>query len=157
LLERISIVLAPKKSPADNQAIGRSRGGLTTKIHTTCDALGNPTGFSLTSGESHDLDGFDALQACLTQAQMVLADKAYDADERVRDKLKENGCIAVIPYKKTRLQPLEYDKHIYKLRHLIENVFAKLKQFRGIATRYDKLAKVFLGAVYMAAITVWLK
>ena len=130
---------------------------MTTKIHTTCDALENPTSFFLTSGASHDLDGFDALHPYLTQAQTVVADKVYDVDERVRSILNAQECTAVIPSKRNRLQPSEYDRYMYKTRHLIENFFAKLKQFRAIATRYDKLAQVFLGGIYMAAITVWLK
>ena len=92
----------------------------------------------------------------LTQAEAVLADKAYDADERVRQKLSENDCEAVIPLKKNRLNPLEYDKELYKGRHLIENFFAKLKQYRGIATRYDKTSVSFLGAIYLAATIIWL-
>jgi transposase len=92
----------------------------------------------------------------LTKASAVLADKAYDADERMRDKLKEKGVTAVIPPKKSRVNPADYDKDVYKYRHLIENFFAKLKQYRAIATRYDKTANNFLGAVYMAAIVVLL-
>lgn len=72
-----------------NQAIGRSAGDLSTKIHATCDGLGNPTGFHLTPGQNHDLEGADALMDHLTKADAVLADKAYDADERVREKLKK--------------------------------------------------------------------
>jgi transposase len=92
----------------------------------------------------------------LTQAEAVLADKAYDADERMRQKLAEKKCIAVIPSKKNRVYPIDYDKHTYKDRHLIENFFAKLKQYRAIATRYDKTLQNFLGAVYMAASVIWL-
>jgi len=145
-----------KKNPENDQAIGRSKGGLTTKIHTTCDALGNPTGFHLTAGQDHDLDGADALMDKLTVADAALADKAYDADERVRDKLKEKNCEVVIPSKSNRKEPIPYDKDLYKSRHLIENFFAKLKQFRAIATRYDKLARNFLGAIHLAAAVVWL-
>ena len=115
---------------------------MSTKIHTTCDALGNPTSFHLTGGQAHDLDGSDKLMDYLTQAEIVLADKAYDVDERVRQKLKRQGCEAVIPPKKTRLNPADYDKELYKVRHLIENFFAKLKQYRAIATRYDQLLTV---------------
>ena len=92
----------------------------------------------------------------LIQANAVLADKAYDADERVRKKLEQNDCQAVIPAKKNRLNPVGYDKDLYKARHLIENFFAKLKQYRAIATRYDKIARNFLGAIYMAASVIWL-
>lgn len=87
----------------------------------------------------------------LTQAQYVLADKAYDAEERMRQKLKNRGCIAVIPSRQNRFNPKPYDQHLYKARHLIENFFAKLKQYRAVATRYDKTAQNFLGAIYLAA------
>ena len=129
---------------------------MSTKIHATCDALGNPTGFFLTAGQDADLEGSDALMDKLTQADAVLADKAYDADERMRDKLKKKGCQVVIPPKKNRLNPSFYDKDLYKSRHLIENFFAKLKQYRSLATRYDKTAQNFLGAIYLAASIIWL-
>lgn len=130
---------------------------MTTKIHATCDALGNPTGFHLTPGQAHDLQGADALlPAIVAEVQTVLADKAYDAQERVLDLLEKAGIKTVIPPKSNRIQQREYDKDIYKIRHLIENFFAKLKQFRGIATRYDKRASAFLGAIYLAASVIWL-
>lgn len=129
---------------------------MSTKIHTSTDALGNPTGFHLTAGQEHDLEGADALMHHLVKADAVLADKAYDADERVRHKLAQSGCEANIPPKKNRINPANYDKEFYKERHKIENFFAKLKQYRAIATRYDKTAQNFLGAIYMAAIVVWL-
>ncbi len=149
-------MLGLKKSLDEDQAIGRSVGGLTTKIHATCDALGNPTAFHLTPGQDHDLQGADALMNYLTQAEAALADKAYDADERVRKKLQEKDCIAVIPSKSNRNNPQDYDKDVYKARHLIENFFAKLKQYRAIATRYDKTAQNFLGAIYLASSVIWL-
>ena len=145
-----------KKYPNEDQAIGRSLGGLTTKIHATCDALGNPTAFHLTPGQHHDLVGADALMDQMTKADMLIADKAYDADVRVRQKLEKKGCTAVIPPKSNRKNPSGYDKDIYKARHLIENFFAKLKQYRAIATRYDKTAQNFLGAIYMASIVILL-
>lgn len=129
---------------------------MNTKIHTTCDALGNPTGFYLTPGQCHDLEGADALMNEITKADALLADKAYDADERVRHKLTEKGCIAVIPSKSNRINPASYDKDVYKERHLIENFFAKLKQYRAIATRYDKTALNFPGAIYLASFVIWL-
>ena len=118
--------------------------------------MGNPVAFYLTSGQDHDLEGSDALMDCLTQASAVLADKAYDADKRMRQKLEEKGCMAVIPSKKNRVNQIDYDKDLYKDRHLIENFFAKLKQYRAIATRYDKTASNFLGAIYLASIVIWL-
>ena len=117
--------------------------------------MGNPTSFHLTAGQAHDLDGADILLEDI-KAQALLADKAYDAHERVRQKLQSKGCIAVIPSKANRKKSLPYDKHLYQARHLIENFFAKLKQFRAIATRYDKTARNFLGAIYLAASVIWL-
>jgi transposase len=85
------------------------------------------------------------------EAKVIIADKAYDVDARVITPLVERGVECVIPSKKNRLQPRLYDKELYKTRHLIENFFAKLKQFRGIATRYDKRSLNFLGGIYLAA------
>ncbi len=96
------------------------------------------------------------LPPLLADIQALLADKAYDAQERVLDLLKKAGVQSVIPPKSNRIEQREYDEEMYKLRHLIENFFAKLKQFRAIATRYDKRASTFLGAIYLAATTIWL-
>ena len=137
------------------QAIGRSKGGLTTKIHATCDALGNPTGFFLTPGQAHDLQGADALLPQVS-ANTVIADKAYDADERVLEPLATAGKTAVIPPKSNRKVQREYDRELYKERHLIENFFLKLKQYRAIATRYDKTDAPFLAAIYAAASVILL-
>ncbi len=130
---------------------------MSTKIHTTCDALGNPTGFHLTPGQTHDLDGADALlPAIIDKIHALLADKAYDARERVLAVLEQAGVAIVIPPKSNRLSPRAYDKELYKARHLIENFFAKLKQYRAIATRYDKRAVSFLGAIHLAASVILL-
>ena len=128
---------------------------MSTKIHATVDALGNPTSFHLTPGQAHDLSGADKLIPNL-QADVLLADKAYDAGDRVIDVLKNAGKQSVIPPKKGRLTPREYDKELYKARHLIENFFCKLKQFRAIATRYDKTARNFLAAIYLSSAIIWL-
>ncbi|MEM7650008.1 MAG: IS5 family transposase [Cyanobacteria bacterium P01_A01_bin.70] len=138
-----------------DEAIGRSKGGLSTKIHATCDALGNPTGFFLTAGQAHDLQGADVLIADI-EAEALLADKADDADERMRAVLKRQGIKPVIPSKSNRREPIDYDQHLYQARHLIENFFAKLKQYRAIATRYDKTARNFLGTIHLAAAVIWL-
>jgi transposase len=90
------------------------------------------------------------------QADALIADKAFDADERVIQPLLAAGKTAVIPPKKGRKAPRDYDRDLYKARHLIENFFAKLKQFRAIATRYDKTARNFLAAIHLAASLVWL-
>jgi transposase len=128
---------------------------LSTKIHATVDALGNPTGFFLTPGQACDLDGSDVLLADM-RADTVIADKAYDADARVIHPLEQAGKSFVIPPRRNRKNPRPYDEDLYKERHLIENFFARLKQYRAIATRYDKTARNFLAAIYMAAAVVWL-
>jgi len=143
----------PKKD--DDQAIGRSKGGLSTKIHALVDALGNPLRFLLTAGQTHDLTGADALLPQMA-AEVLIADKAYDADERVLKPLARAGKSAVIPPRQHRTEPRPFDEALYQTRHLIENFFCKLKQFRGIATRYDKTARNFLAALHLAATTIWL-
>ena len=146
-----------KGGDCEAEAIGRSKGGLSTKIHATCDALGHPTGFHLTPGQTPDLQGADALlPLLLADIQALLADKAYDARKRVLDLLEKAGVQTVIPPKSNRIEQREYDEDMYKIRHLIENFFAKLKQLRGIATRYDKRASTLLGAIHLAAAVICL-
>jgi transposase len=128
---------------------------LSTKIHTLVDALGNPVGFFLTGGQAHDLIGADNLLPAM-QAETLIADKAFDADARVIAPLAAAGKTAVIPPKANRRLPRDFDRELYKARHLVENFFAKLKQFRAIATRYDKTARNFLAAVHLAAAAIWL-
>ena len=128
---------------------------MSTKIHATVDALGNPTGFHLTEGQACELDGADVLLPQI-RASTVIADKGFDADERVIVPLEKAGKSIVIPPKANRKHKRDYDKELYKARHLIENFFAKLKQFRAIATRYDKRAINFLAGIYLAAIVIWL-
>jgi transposase len=118
------------------------------------DALGNPVGFHLTGGQAHDLTGADQLLPTM-QATTLIADKAFDADKRVIEPLEAAGKTTVIPSKASRLQPRDYDRHLYKARHLIENFFAKLKHFRAIATRYGKTARNFLGAIHLTAVAIW--
>jgi len=139
----------------DDQAIGRSKGGLSTKIHAFVDALGNPLRFLLTPGQAHDLTGADALLPQMA-AEVLIADKAYDVDDRVLKPLASAGKYAVIPPRQNRTAPRQFDEAFYQTRHLIENFFRKLKQFRAIATRYDKTARNFLAALHLAAATIWL-
>lgn len=138
-----------------NQAIGRSKGGLSTKIHARTDALGNPTGFYLTDGQVHDLNGSDVLLD-LSLSQTWLMDKAYNSRDRVIDPILEAKGQVVMPAKSNSIDQRDYDRNLYKARHLIENFFAKLKQYRAIATRYDKLAQNFLSAIYLASTIIWL-
>lgn len=119
------------------------------------DALGNPLAFLLSPGQAHDLDGADEFLPQM-QAGVLLADKAFDADQRVIDLLLVAGKTPVIPPKNNRKNQRSYDKELYKARHLIENFFCKLKQYRAIATRYDKTARNFLAGIHLAATVIWL-
>ncbi len=123
--------------------------------HALVDALGNPVGFYLTGCEVHDLAGADHLLPNM-QADALIADKAFDANERVLMPLAAAGKAAVIPPRANRTAARSYDRHLFKARHLIENFFARLKQFRAIATRYDKTRRNFLAAVQLAAAVIWL-
>ena len=117
------------------------------------DTLGDPAGFALSPGQAHDLDGADASLPDLA-ADALIADKAYDAEERVLRPLARAGKTAVIPPEANRRDPRPYDKDLYRARHLIENFFAKLKRYRAIATRHDKRAAHFLGAIHLAAAVI---
>lgn len=136
------------------QAIGITRGGLNTKIHALCDALGNPLRFLLTPGQSHDskavpelLNGF--------KAQALLADKAYDSDKIIQI-AQEQGMQVIIPSKANRKIQRPLDKERYKARHLVENLFQRMKVFRRVASRFDKLDTRYLGFVHIAGIMKWL-
>jgi putative transposase len=135
--------------------LGRSRGGLSTKIHAATDALGNPVRLLFGPGQRNDI----------TQAQnliegfepgAVIADKGYDADH-LREAVLTSDAEPVIPPKSNRRTPIPYDKVLYKERNLVERFFNKLKQFRRVATRYDKLLANYRGFVILAAITILLK
>lgn len=133
----------------EKQALGRSRGGFSTKIHALCDALGNPLKFILTPGQTSDFtQALTLLEGKTTTA--ILADKGYDADYIINAAIDMNAVV-IIPPKSHRKVLREYDKDIYKERNLIERMFNKLKHFRRVATRYDKLAQSFLSFVYIAA------
>ena len=107
-----------------NQAIGRSKGGLSTKIHARTDALGNPTGFYLTEWMSHNLNGSDVLLD-LSLSQTWLMDKAYNSRDRVIDPILEAKGQVVMPAKSNSIDQRDYDRHFYKARHLIENFFCQ--------------------------------
>ncbi len=131
-----------------NQAIGRSRGGLTTKIVALVDALGNLVRFVLLPGQRHDSVGVAPLLTDLDFAAL-LADKAFDSDA-FRTELADRGAVAVIPPKANRTASVSYDVEMYKRRHLVENFFCKIKEFRRIATRYDKTDESFKAMIYLA-------
>ena len=144
-----------KKGGADH-CLGRSRGGLTTKIHVVVDAQGLPIRLALTAGQAHDGQVADRLLDRLGPRTIVLADKAYDAD-RIRALIEDQGATPNIPAKSNRKWKPCFSKRLYRERNLIERFFSKLKHFRRIATRYDKLAANFLAMVQLASMRLWLR
>ena len=120
-----------------------SRGGQTTKIHALTDVVGRPYAITLTPGNVTDVSAAPALLERAVGARHILADKGYDADA-LRRAIRGAGAVPVIPGRRTRTKPVRYDRTRYKERHLIENAFCRLKDFRRVATRYDKLAANFL-------------
>ncbi|MDL2264085.1 IS5 family transposase [Synergistaceae bacterium OttesenSCG-928-I11] len=146
---------AGAKGGQEKQALGRSRGGFTTKIHAIVDALGNPLKLFLTGGEVHDIVPAPDLLSDFSDCT-VLADKGYDSNALVSD-LESRNITVVIPPRSNRKDPRDYDYHLYKERHLVECFFNKIKQFRRIATRYEKLAESYLAMVMIAASIIWLK
>ena len=135
--------------------MGRSRGGLTTKIHALVNEIGLPIRFELTPGQEHDAPVCRLLLDQLQPGQSVLADKAYDADW-IRELIWEQGAIDVIPSKSNRKIPKEFDAETYKLRNHIQRFFGRLKaSFRRIATRYEKTAQNFMAMIKLAAIRLW--
>ncbi len=139
-----------------NQGIGRSRGGRTTKIHALTDRLCRPIAFLLTGGQVADCRAADVLLDKLTPRTIVLADKAYDSNA-IRDLIERQGAVPNIPSKTNRRWKSCFSRTLYKGRNAIERMFCRLKDFRRIATRYDKLATNFLAAVCIAAtVSYWL-
>jgi transposase len=140
---------------AEKEALGRSRGGFSTKIHVACDGLGKPTEITLTPGQTHDVTQGPELIAN-NEADKVIADKGYDSDEFVA-KIEAAGATAVIPPRKNRLDPRPYDTLAYKKRNAVARFISRIKQFRRVATRYEKTARNFLGFVLLASISVLIK
>ena len=135
--------------------MGRSRGGLTTKIHTLTDAQGRPLRFILTGGEAHDsTTAADLLDGRTTAG--VIADKAYDSNA-LRELISDAGAAAVIPSTRSRKIVIPHDRLAYRLRNRIERFFNKLKHFRHIATRYDRRAVHFLAALHLASAMIWMR
>ena len=130
---------------------------MTTKIHAVVDALGNPLQFELTPGQAHDsVQGYEMLAQFDLSNREVLADRAYDTDA-IRTLLREQNAIAVIPGKKNRRVKQPYDRSVYKERHLVECFFNKMKNYRRLATRYDKTASMFKAFLALISIRIWLK
>jgi transposase len=147
---------APKKNGGQaEQALGRSRGGFSTKIHVTVDGLGYPLRLHLTGGERHDLIKAHELIADLA-FEFVIADRSYGAQDFL-DEISASGAEAVIPPKNNAKAPHEYDAWRYRERHLIECFIGKIKHFRRIFSRFDKLARCYLGFLHFVSALIWLR
>ena len=144
-----------KDGGQEKQALGRSRGGFSTKIHIAADAPGNPLRFILTPGQDHDITQGEALTFGF-HPSFVPADKGYDSED-YRQYLIRQGAIPVIPPRSNRKNPQDYDRHIYKERHLVECFINKIKYFRRIFSRFDKLAGRYLSFLYLAGALIWLR
>lgn len=128
---------------------------MSTKIHLAVRGLGCPVRFALTAGHRGDVPQAGPLIKGLP-ADVVMADTAYDADH-FRQAIAEKGAVAVIPNNPSRTKKHPLDKHLYAQRHLVECCFSKLKQFRRVATRFEKTARNYLAVVTLAAIVLWLR
>ncbi len=140
----------------EEQAIGKSVAGNTTKIHMAVEACGLPIDFEITGGEVHDAKKAPDLIEKLPRADHTIADKGYDSEE-LRELIREKGSVPVIPRKSnSKIGNDDMDWGLYKYRHLVENVFARLKHFRSIATRYDKLKRNYASMLALACGFLWL-
>ncbi len=137
----------------DNQAIGRSVGGITTKIHAMTDALGNPIEILLSEGKTYDSKVANLLKNVYNTK--VIADRAYHSNE-IRQHIQSISSEAVIPCKSNTLNHIPFDSHVYKERHLIENFFSKIKHFRRVFSRFDKTISAYIGMIKLACTFIWL-
>ena len=135
--------------------MGRSRGGLTTKVHLRVDGLGNPQQVILTPGQVHDITQAPALIKNV-EVEIAIADKGYDSEAFVKT-LEAEEIEAVIPSRKNRKESREYDKHWYKMRNIVERTFNWLKRYRRIATRYEKTGLNFLGFFQLGCVMMLLR
>ena len=135
--------------------MGRSRGGLTTKIHMLADALGRPLRFRITAGQAHDITAAQPLLEGRS-ANAVLADKAYDSND-LRDHIAQMKAQAVIPSKRNRKVFIPHDTELYKQRNRIERCFGRLKHFRRFATRYEKTLRNYAAVVAIGCALLWLR
>jgi transposase len=139
-----------------NQAIGRSRGGRTTKIHALTDADCRPIAFLLTGGQIADCTAAERLLEKMPASSILHGDKGYDSDA-IRRQVEDKGALPNIPPKANRRWKNCFSPFLYKNRNAIERMFCRLKDYRRIATRYDRLASTFLAAVCIAAtVSYWL-
>ena len=139
----------------ESEQIGKSVAGNSTKIHMLSDAHGNPVNFILTEGQLHDSKIAGEL-INISSGENIIADRAYSSLE-IRDQIIKKGAQAIIPKKKNSVNKtnIGFDNHLYKIRHLAENLFARLKHFRSIATRFDKKGNNFASMVYLGCAFIW--
>ena len=135
--------------------MGRSRGGFSTKIHASVDALGNPLRFLLTGGQRHDITQAEDLIANF-EFERIIADRSYDSDDFLR-KIAEIEAEAVIPPRKNRKEQRGYDHELNKERHLVECFFNKIKHYRRLFSRFEKLDSRHLGFLSFAGALIWLR
>jgi transposase len=146
---------ARRQRGARAQSIGTSRGGPTTKIHVVADVLGRPAVIHLTPGNASDVTvAPEAVAAVPGRLKRLVADRGYDADA-FRRTLKARGTTPIIPGRRNRKRPIRHDETRYKDRWRIEAAFCRLKDFRRVATRYDKLAANFASAIAIAAVVAF--
>ena len=134
--------------------MGRSRGGLTSKIHALVDAEGRPVTLRLTGGQVHDSLEAEALIETLDEGDILLADKGYDSNA-IRAVAAEKKAWANIPPRSSRKDSFAFSPWVYRQRNLVERFFNRIKQFRGIATRYDKDPRNYLAAVKLVSLRSW--
>ena len=140
----------------NDEGIGKSVAGHTTKIHMAVDSYGLPIEFHITGGEVHDSKAAPTLIDMLPISDYIIADRGYDS-EALREQIRDKNAIPVIPRKKnSKVGNDDIDGCLYKYRHLVENVFARLKQYRSIATRYDKLKRHYESTLALACCMIWL-
>jgi transposase len=150
-------VRSRRKGGAGRNALGRSRGGFSTKINARTNADGLPIGLVITPGQVHDITAFPALmQEVDCDPEQLLGDKGYDSNA-VRQQIVDRGGEALIPTQKNRKIQYTVDKAIYGLRNRIERFFNRIKNSRRVATRYDKLIESFAAFVVLATIRIWIK
>ncbi len=136
--------------------MGRSRGGLTTKIHAPVDAEGRAIRLVLTAGQAGDAPAAHALLSDVRAGSVLLADKAYDTDA-IRSQTASRGAFPSIPPRITCKQAFPFSPWLYRQRNAIERFFYRIKQMRGIATRYDRLPENYLAALKLVAVRIWIK
>ena len=136
--------------------MGRSRGGLTTKIHALVDANGLPIVIKLTPGQAHDGRSAADMLGSLSEGQILLADRAYDSNA-LRETMDKRGAWACIKPISTRKDRPAFSPFLYRYRNLVERFFNKLKHFRAIATRFEKRPENYLALIKLAAIKIWMR